>query len=60
VDEVLRTVYGPMSKYVIVLVSKNYPKMEWTDFEFQIAKNEWHKRKHEFILPLRIDDTIFP
>jgi hypothetical protein len=60
VDQVLRNVYGPISRYVIVLVSKYYPEREWTDFEFQIAKNEWHKRKREFVLPIRIDDTIFP
>ena len=38
VDDVLRRVYGPESRYVIVLVSEHYPKRDWTDFEFQIAK----------------------
>jgi hypothetical protein len=60
VDEVLRKVYGPQSRFVVVLVSMHYPKKDWTDFEFQIAKDEWHKRKRDFILPIRIDDTNFP
>lgn len=60
IDEILKKVFGPLSRYVIVLVSRHYPKKDWTDFEFQIAKSEWNKRKRDFILPIRLDDTKFP
>jgi len=39
------------------LISKYYPTKEWTDYELSIAKKEAKKRKTEFILPIRLDDT---
>ena len=52
-------VYGPKARFVIVLISKYYPIKDWTDFEFSIARGEAKKRKEEFILPVRLDDTNF-
>lgn len=39
------------------LISKYYPVKDWTNFEFSIIKEEAKKRKTEFILPVRLDDT---
>lgn len=50
--------YGRMSKYVVVFISKDYEQKEWTNFEFEIARDEAKLRKEEFILPVRLDDTI--
>ena len=50
-------VYGPKTRFVVVLISKEYPVKDWTDFEFTIAREEARHRKNEFILPVRIDDT---
>ncbi|MEA2054398.1 MAG: TIR domain-containing protein [Candidatus Thermoplasmatota archaeon] len=50
-------VYGPKARFVMVLISKHYPIKDWTDFEFSIARGEAKKRKTEFILPVRLDDT---
>ena len=50
-------VYGPKARFVMILISKHYPIKDWTDFEFDIAKGEAKKRKTEFILPVRLDNT---
>ncbi len=39
-------------------MSKHYPVKEWTNFEFQIARDEAKKREEEFIIPIKLDDTI--
>ncbi len=51
-------IYGGTSRYVVVLVSADYAKKEYTNYEFNIAKREGNKRKSEYILPLRLDDTV--
>lgn len=56
-DEYFNEVYGRKSKFIIILVSKNYPKKDWTNFEFKIARSESLNRPGEFILPIRLDDT---
>ncbi len=53
-----KEIYGKNTKYVVAFISKHYKIKEWTDFEFQIAKEEAESRKEEFILPIRLDDTI--
>jgi hypothetical protein len=50
--------YGPNSRYMLVLISKYYPAKDWTNFEFDIARGEEKSRKEEFILPVRLDDTL--
>lgn len=49
--------FGMDAKYVIILISKEYPLKDWTNWELSIARDEAKKRKEEFILPIRIDDT---
>ena len=53
-----KNTYGKLSKYVVLFISKNYEMKEWTNFEFEIARDEAKIRKEEFILPIRLDDTI--
>lgn len=53
-----RQVYGPKTRYVLVLVSLHYAVKDWTSFEFDIARGEAKKRTEEFILPIRLDDTL--
>ena len=49
--------FGENSKYVIILISKEYPLKDWTNLELSIMRDEAKKRKSEFILPVRLDDT---
>jgi len=55
--EYFKNIYGPKTKFVVVLISKHYPIKDWTDFEFSIMRTEAEKRKTEFILPIKLDDT---
>jgi len=50
--------YGANTAFVLVLVSKHYVVKDWTDFEFSIARGEARTREEEFILPVRLDDTL--
>ena len=45
------------TRYVIPFISKSYVQKDWTQFEFDTAKREQKKRRSEFILPVRLDDS---
>jgi len=55
-DEFIK-IYGGQARYVIILISQYYPIKNWTNFEFDVAKDEARQRKSEYILPVRLDDT---
>ncbi|MEW4286185.1 toll/interleukin-1 receptor domain-containing protein [Priestia koreensis] len=56
----LSDVYGEKSKYCLMLVSKNYARKHWTNLERQAAQARALREEYEYILPLRLDDTIVP
>ncbi len=49
--------FGVNTRFVIILISKEYPLKDWTNWELSIVRDEAKKRKEEFILPVRIDNT---
>jgi hypothetical protein len=49
--------YASRAMFVLVLVSQHYALKDFTNFEFTIARDEARKRKEEFILPVRLDQT---
>ena len=57
-DRVFEQVFGEQVHYVIVLVSKEYKGKIWTDYELQTAIQAARKRHGEYILPVRLDDTL--
>lgn len=50
-------IYGMKSRFVIPLISKSYPVKDWTNYEFSIARDEASRRRVEFLLPVRLDET---
>lgn len=54
---VFPTVYGPSTRFFVPIISKHYIQKDYTNYEWRIAKEEERKRKGEFILPLRLDDS---
>lgn len=52
-------VYGIGTRFVVIFLSKHYILKDWTNFEFEIARDEAGRRNKEFIIPIRLDDTIF-
>ena len=55
--DVFRGIYASKSRFAVVLISRNYLGKNWTNFEFSIIREQAKKRKSEFILPVRLDDT---
>lgn len=43
---------------MVPFISKSYALKDWTNFEFEIAHDEAERRMEEFILPVRLDNTI--
>jgi hypothetical protein len=43
--EYFQGVYGPKVRYAIILISRNYPVKDWTDFELSVAKKEAKKKR---------------
>ena len=50
-------IYGRDSRFVSPIVSKHYAAKDWPRYEFDTALRESKKRRGEFILPIRLDDT---
>lgn len=57
-ESVYHEVYGPKTHAVIPIISENYVDCDNARFELDIALREEKKRKAEFILPIRLDNTI--
>lgn len=56
-----KTIYGSnTSKFVVVFISKHYKLKDWTNIEFEIALDEAKRRRKEYILPIKLDDTKVP
>ena len=53
-----KEIFGRKSAFVLILLSEHYVRKEWTDYEFECAKREAEKRMGEFILPIRLDETV--
>ncbi len=51
-------IYGKASRFFVPLVSRHYRKKEWTQLEFSIARRASRRRKDEYILPIKIDETL--
>jgi hypothetical protein len=49
--------YSSKSKYCVVFVSNHYASKPWTRHELKAAQS---KQDSEYILPVRLDDTILP
>lgn len=56
-SKVLSEVYKNDALFMTILVSKNYPEKDWTNFEFANGKEEQNNRPIEYLLPILLDDT---
>lgn len=56
----LSEIYGERAKYCLMMVSQNYVKEHWPNLERQAAQAKAFREQHEYILPLRLDDTEIP
>ena len=57
-DKELSWVFGAATHFFVPFVSAEYARKPWPQYEWSIAKQEEERRQEEFILPLRVDDTL--
>ena len=57
-DHVFGWVFGPGTRFFVPIVSASYVERAWPQFEWTIASHEAEDRQEEFILPLRVDDSL--
>jgi hypothetical protein len=56
--EHLNGIYGTRARYCLMLVSANYARKMWTNYERKIAlERAMSQRGTEYILPVKLDDT---
>lgn len=56
----LQDIYQNRAKYCVVFVSKNYIKKHWAKHELKNAQARAFASHREYILPLRVDNTVLP
>jgi predicted Zn-ribbon and HTH transcriptional regulator len=56
----LQGIYKDKADYCIVFVSKNYLKKSWTKHELKHAQSRAFESDREYILPVKLDDTLLP
>ncbi len=56
----LDDVYQNRAKYCVMFLSKNYARKVWTNHERESAQAGAFLRHQEYILPLRLDNTLIP
>ena len=56
----LSKVYTESAKFCIMIISENYEKKSWTNFERQNAQARAFRESREYILPVRLDNTKIP
>jgi TIR domain len=56
----LQTIYQEKAEYCVVFVSRRYVKKNWTKHELRHAQSRSFISEREYILPLRLDDTVLP
>ncbi len=56
-DNEFSQVFGYETRFFVPFVSADYTQKHWPQYEWSVAKREAEKRREEFILPLRVDDS---
>ena len=53
-------VYSSKTKYCVVFISNHYVSKPWTRHELKAAQSKQFMMDSEYILPVRLDDSILP
>ncbi len=56
----LADVYTNRARYCIMLLSRQYAAKAWTNHERMNAQERAFRERQEYILPVRLDDTVIP
>jgi hypothetical protein len=58
--EHLADVYANQARFFVMFVSEAYVRKAWTKHEFRSAQVRALRESNEYILPIRLDDTVLP
>jgi ABC-type glycerol-3-phosphate transport system substrate-binding protein len=53
-------IFGGRSRFVVVMISRHYPIKDWTQFEFEIIKDEAKRRSKTYVIPCIIEKVPIP
>ena len=56
----LSDIYQNKARYCVMFISQHYAKKLWTKRERESAQARAFRESEEYILPLRLDDTVLP
>lgn len=56
----LSDIYQNRAHYCIMLISEDYKRKSWTSFERRNAQARAFRENREYILPVKLDNTIIP
>ncbi len=56
----LQSVYRDRAQYCLIFVSSHYARKLWAKHELRQAQARAFREHHEYILPVRLDDTEIP
>ena len=57
-DDEFAWLFGAATRYFLPFVSAGYKNRPWPQYEWSVANQEAERRQHEFIVPLRVDDSL--
>ena len=57
IDDEFAWLFGAATRYFVPFVSAGYKNTPWPQYEWSVANQEAERRQHEFIVPLRVDDS---
>lgn len=56
----LTEIYSKKAQFCLMIISKNYADKQWTNLERMAAQARAFSQSKEYILPLKLDDTVIP
>ena len=59
-DLYLQDIYGNQSELLVVMLSAEYERKEWTGLEWRLLRELIKKRAGHAVMPIRFDDTHVP
>lgn len=57
-DKEFQWIFGKGTRFFVPIVSEGYAENAWPQLEWSIGRKEASERETDFILPLRLDDTL--
>ena len=57
-DHEFQWLFGAATRFFVPFVSADYARRPWPLYEWAVGKQEAERRQQEFVLPVRVDDSL--